>query len=191
LAATENHAGGINSKIDSEAAIKKKNAGPQGASLSDDALEDALIDKMKEGGDAKRRLPSIAKDATIANQRSRSQMKSTPQKANTVQQTPATSNESPVKGGVKDGQPMINALTNSLRMSKEVKILRALEEKEQLSANLLSKSKIDKDRKVQKEFNMGLIQAKTIEALLRFLELDVNEAPQALDQKLNQHRIQG
>lgn len=85
---------------------------------------------------------------------------------------------------------MVNALTNSLRMSKEVKILRALEEKEQFSTSLLAGSKIDKDRKVRKEFNVSLIQPKTIEALLRFLELEPEERPQSLDQKLNQHRIE-
>lgn len=90
----------------------------------------------------------------------------------------------------KDGAPMINALTNSLRMSKEVKILRALEEKEQLSNHLMAQSKIDKDRKVRKEFNVSLIQAKTIEALLRFLELEPDETAKSLDAKLNQHRIE-
>jgi hypothetical protein len=72
---------------------------------------------------------------------------------------------------------MLNALTNSLRISKEVKILRALEEKEQFSNNLLAQAKIDKDRKVRKEFNVSLIQAKTIEALLRFMELEPEEKP--------------
>ncbi len=67
---------------------------------------------------------------------------------------------------------MVNALTNSLRMSKEVKILRALDQKEQQNSIILATAKIDKDRKVRKEFNVNLIQAKTIEALFRFLELD-------------------
>jgi adenylate cyclase class IV len=76
-------------------------------------------------------------------------------------------------------------------MSKEVKILRALEEKEQHSNSILaSGAKIEKDRKVRKEFNVNLIQAKTIEALLRFLELEPSEKPQDLDHKLNQHRIE-
>ena len=86
---------------------------------------------------------------------------------------------------------MLNALTNSLRMSKEVKILRALEEKEQLSNSILATaSRFEKDRKVRKEFNVGLIQARTIEALLRFLELEPEEKPQLLEAKLNQHRIE-
>ncbi len=51
-------------------------------------------------------------------------------------------------------------------------------------------TKFDKDRKVRKEFNVSLIQAKTIEALLRFLELEPDEKPKSLDLKLNQHRIE-
>lgn len=86
---------------------------------------------------------------------------------------------------------MLNALTNSLRMSKEVKILRALEEKEHLSNSIIAAASVfEKDRKVRKEFNVGLIQAKTIEALLRFLELEPEEKPQLLEAKLNQHRIE-
>lgn len=85
---------------------------------------------------------------------------------------------------------MLNALTNSLRMSKEVMILRGLQQKEQLGDKILAQAKIDKDRKVRKDFNVSLIQAKTIEALLRFLELEPEEKPQSLDQKLNQHRIE-
>jgi hypothetical protein len=85
---------------------------------------------------------------------------------------------------------MVNALTNSLRMSKEVKILRALDQKEQQSSIILATAKIDKDRKVRKEFNVNLIQAKTIEALFRFLELDQDVKPKDLDYKLNQNRIE-
>jgi hypothetical protein len=51
-------------------------------------------------------------------------------------------------------------------------------------------TKFDKDRRVRKEFNVSLIQAKTIEALLRFLELEPDEKSKALDLKLNQHRIE-
>lgn len=51
-------------------------------------------------------------------------------------------------------------------------------------------TKIDKDRKVRKDFNVSLIQAKTIEALLRFLELEPDEKSKSLDLKLNQHRIE-
>ena len=50
---------------------------------------------------------------------------------------------------------------------------------------LLEGPKIDKDRKVRKEFNVSLIQAKTIEALLRYLELEPDEKPKSLDLKLN------
>jgi signal recognition particle subunit SEC65 len=51
-------------------------------------------------------------------------------------------------------------------------------------------TKIDRERKVRKDFNVSLITAKTIEALLRFLELEPNENPKSLDLKLNQHRIE-
>ena len=85
---------------------------------------------------------------------------------------------------------MLNALTNSLRMSKDVKIMRALEEKEQHSNSILATAKIDKDRKVRKEFNVSLIQAKTIDALMHFLELEADAKPQQLDHKLNQNRIE-
>lgn len=51
-------------------------------------------------------------------------------------------------------------------------------------------TKIDKDRRVRKDFNVSLIQAKTIEALLRFLELEPDEKSKSLDLKLNQHRIE-
>jgi len=51
-------------------------------------------------------------------------------------------------------------------------------------------TKFDKDRRVRKEFNVSLIQAKTIEALLRFLELEPDEKSKSLDLKLNQHRIE-
>ncbi|TNV72993.1 hypothetical protein FGO68_gene7502 [Halteria grandinella] len=189
LAAAENHAGGINSKLDQEAALKKKTKKNKDLKLSEEALakEDAFLDKMngeESSAAKKRRLPSISKDATIASQRSRSQMKNAGNlpKSNTTNPT----QESPQKGGA----PMVNALTNSLRMSKEVKILRALEEKEQLSTHLLAQSKIDKDRKVRKEFNLSLIQPKTIEALLRFLELEPEETAKSLEAKLNQHRIE-
>ena len=85
---------------------------------------------------------------------------------------------------------MVNALTNSLRMSKEVKILRALDQKEQQNNTILAAAKIDKDRKVRKDFNVNLIQAKTIEALFRFLELDQDVKAKDLDHKLNQNRIE-
>lgn len=105
---------------------------------------------------------------------------------------------SSVKGGLKgaateagDTGKMVNALTNSLRMSKEVKILRALDQKEQLNNNILATAKIDKDRKVRKEFNVSLIQAKTIEALLRFLELEPEARAKDVEQRLNQARDQG
>lgn len=190
LAATENHAGGINTKLDQEAAIKKKSKkASKDLKLSEEALakEDAFLDKINANSEVKRRLPS--KDASISSQRSRSQMKNGLPKANTT--TAPVTESSPQKTIIgKDGAPMINALTNSLRMSKEVKILRALEEKEQLSNHLLAQSKIDKDRKVRKEFNIGLIQPKTIEALLRFLELETEETAKSLDAKLNQHRIE-
>ena len=51
-------------------------------------------------------------------------------------------------------------------------------------------TKFDKDRRVRKDFNVSLIQAKTIEALLRFLELEPDEKSKSLDLKLNQHRIE-
>ena len=85
----------------------------------------------------------------------------------------------------------MNPLTISLRKSKEVKLLRDLQEKEQLNEKIMSQAtKFDKDRKVRKDFNVSLIQAKTIEALLRFLELEPDEKSKSLDLKLNQHRIE-
>lgn len=66
-------------------------------------------------------------------------------------------------------------------MSKEVKIIRALDEKEQLNNKILAAAKIDKDRKVRKDFNVSLIQAKTIEALLRFLELEPEARAKDMD----------
>jgi hypothetical protein len=82
-------------------------------------------------------------------------------------------------------------LTASLRRSKDVKLLQALDQKEQSDAKLLQVgAKIDKDRKVRKEFNVSAIQPRTIEALLRFLELEPDEKPKSLDLKLNQHRIE-
>jgi hypothetical protein len=85
----------------------------------------------------------------------------------------------------------LNPLTISLRKSKEVKLLRDLQEKEQLNEKIMSQAtKFDKDRKVRKDFNVSLIQAKTIEALLRFLELEPDEKSKSLDLKLNQHRIE-
>ena len=86
---------------------------------------------------------------------------------------------------------MINPLTISLRKSKEVKLMRDLEEKELLNKQIMSQaSKFDKDRKVRKELNVSLIQAKTIEAMLRFLELEPSEKAKQLDLKLNQNRIE-
>jgi len=73
-----------------------------------------------------------------------------------------------------------------LRKSKEVKLMRDLEEKELQNDKIMNQAnKIDKDRKVRKEFNVSLIQAKTIEALLKFLELEPSEKPKQLDLKLN------
>jgi|APCry1669188879_1035177.scaffolds.fasta_scaffold389763_1 hypothetical protein len=82
------------------------------------------------------------------------------------------------------------ALTASLRKSKEVKLIRDLAEKESYTDKILAQSKIDKDRRVRKDFNVTLISAKTIEALARFLELEPDEKPRQLDAKLNQHRIE-
>jgi hypothetical protein len=79
----------------------------------------------------------------------------------------------------------------SVRKSKDVKLLRDLDQSEAHNEKLLQQAtKIDKDRKVRKEFNTSGIQAKTIEALLRFLELEPDEKPKQLDIKLNQHRIE-
>ena len=82
-------------------------------------------------------------------------------------------------------------LTASLRRSKDVKLLQALDQKELSDAKFLQVgSKIDKDRKVRKELNVSAIQPRTIEAMLRFLELEPDEKPKSLDLKLNQHRIE-
>ena len=86
---------------------------------------------------------------------------------------------------------MVNALTASLRKSKEVKLLRDLTQKEQNGEKFIAEAtKIDKDRRVRKEFNVDLIQAKTVEALLRYLELEPDEKAKSLDLKLNSHRIE-
>ena len=105
-----------------------------------------------------------------------------PGKAQTVDRTPQkTVDGQEGKKPTEGVGSSINALTASLKMSKEVKMLKQLEEKEMANDKLLAQAKIDKDRKVRKEFNVGLIQAKTIEALLRFLELEPDEKPQLLD----------
>ena len=68
-------------------------------------------------------------------------------------------------------------LTASLRRSKDVKLLQALDQKELSDAKFLQVgSKIDKDRKVRKELNVSAIQPRTIEAMLRFLELEPDES---------------
>jgi hypothetical protein len=86
---------------------------------------------------------------------------------------------------------MVNALTASLRKSKEVKLLRDLTQKEQNGEKFIAEAtKIDKERRVRKEFNVDLIQAKTVEALLRYLELEADEKAKSLDLKLNSHRIE-
>lgn len=85
---------------------------------------------------------------------------------------------------------MVNALTTSLMLAKDRKILGDLAKKEQTVDKSIADTKIDKDRKSRKDYNLSLISAKTIEGILRFLELETEETTKQQDLKLNQHRIE-
>ena len=52
---------------------------------------------------------------------------------------------------------MVNALTTSLMLAKDRKILGDLAKKDQTNDKMFADAKIDKDRKVRKEFNLSLI----------------------------------
>lgn len=78
--------------------------------------------------------------------------------------------------------------TTLARKTKELKLLKELEEKEHIKEQLAS-TKIE-NKRIRKELDVMIISAKTIEALLRFLEIEPEDSIYLLDKKLNQHRIE-
>ena len=46
------------------------------------------------------------------------------------------------------------------------------------------------DRRIRKDINVGVVSAKTIEAILKFLEIEPDDSRYQLDNKLNKARIE-
>jgi len=60
----------------------------------------------------------------------------------------------------------------------------------QKTETMMHTTKVDKQKRIKKDLDINVVSAKTIEALLRYLGIEPEEHPYALDNKLNQKRIE-
>lgn len=144
------------------------------------------MNKLEGGGASEDKGKSVPQTS-----RSRSTMKKNPLQGSATADQPSTTSQTLDNAAAATHKRDLTMLAAQLRKSKDTKVLRDLDQSEAFNDKLLQQAtKIDKDRRVRKDFNVSLITPKTIEALLRFLELEPDEKPKQLDIKLNQHRIE-
>jgi hypothetical protein len=74
------------------------------------------------------------------------------------------------------------------RKTKTLKDLKALKEKEQYTESWAN-TKIE-DRRIRKGLEVGIVSAKTIEALMKFLGIEPDDSKYLMDNKLNKVRIE-
>ena len=76
----------------------------------------------------------------------------------------------------------------NMRKNQTLKSLKMLEEKD-LLIQQIGGIKIE-EKNIRKDINVGVVSAKTIEALLRFLGIEPDDSRYQLDNKLNSARIE-